>query len=270
MKIKFNILSIMVLLGITISGCDKNEIAPVQELATNKARITVINAVPGSPSMDALVNNVKINGSTISFGNRFPQTEYSLLPSGSLTIKSIINTPTTSPTTPPNIPFGTVTSTNTGNFDANKFYSIFVIGAPGGTTSGLLVEDKLPAGSSGKAFIRFVNAMPDGSGLDFYSGIIPAGSVNPTSPVAIFTNVTTGSAKDFIAIDASATGTPYQFQLKSTGTTTNVGTSVNLTAVEGKVYTYFSVGFNTTYIIPGFTPSRTVTAAPGLTLIVNR
>lgn len=271
MKITHKIWSIIFLMSIVVSACDKNEINPIQEAVSNKARITVVNAVPGSPNIDALVNDVKINGSTIAFISRFPLTEYSLATPGTLTVKTVVNTPATIPTTAPNIAFGTVLSTSASTFEADKNYSIFVLGAPGTTTTGLLVEDKIPVPTTGKAFIRFVNAMPDGTAMDFFSGTIPSGSTIPTTSTAIFSNVAKGTAKDFIAIDAAAVGgTLYQFQLKSTGTNTNVGTSINLTAVEGKVYTYFSRGFNATYTIPGFTPARTVAAAPGLTLIVNR
>ncbi|MBU0695253.1 MAG: DUF4397 domain-containing protein [Bacteroidetes bacterium] len=270
MKITYKIWSIIFSISIIISACDKNEIKPTQEIVTNKTRITVVNALPGSPNLDVLVNDVKINGSTIAFISRFPLTEYSLSSPGSLTVKAVVNTPATIPTTAPNIAYGNVLSTNASTFEADKYYSIFVVGSPGATISGLLIEDKIPVQTAGKAFIRFVNAMPDGTAMDFYSGVIPDGAVNPTSSTAIFSNVAKGTSKDFIAIDATAVGTPYQFQLKSTGTNTNVGSSINLTAVAGKAYTYFSRGFNATYTIPGFTPARTVAAAPGLTLIVNR
>ena len=106
--------------------------------------------------------------------------------------------------------------------------------------------------------------------MDLLSGIIPAGFVNPTTSTAIFSNVVKNTAKDFIAIDALNIGTPYQFQLKDNLTGALIGTPINLTAVSGRVYTFFARGFNTTFTVPGFTPVRTVLAGGGITLMVNK
>lgn len=271
MNIKFKQSIFFIFSIIALAGCDKNEINPLQEPIVGGARITVINAVPGSPNLDAFYGDLKLNGNTIAALARFPSAEYSVLPPATYSIKAVVNTPAIIPTTAPNIAFGTVVSTTSAAMAADKYYSLYIVGPPvASSITSFLVEDKIPQAVSGKAHIRFINAMPDGNNMDLLSGIIPSGSVNPTTSTAIFSNVVKNTARDFIEVEASNIGTPYQFQLRDNVTSTLIGTSSNLTVVSGRVYTYFARGFNTTYTIPGFTPARTVTAGGGISLMINK
>ena len=275
MNIKFKGILFFIFCIISITGCDKNEISPIQETVKSAARITVINAVPGSPGLDAFYGDIKLNGNVIGSLARFPNAEYSVLSPATYSIKAVVNTPTVIPATAPNIAFGTVVSTTSAAIAADKYYSLFIVGPPvASSITSFLVEDKIPQPKAGKAHIRFINAMPDGNNMDLLSGIIPAGSVNPTTSTAIFSNVARNIASDFIEIDAVITGTAYQFQLRNNVTGTSIGLSSNLTVVSGRVYTYFSRGFNTAFIIPGFTPVRTVAAiiptTASLSLMTNK
>lgn len=266
---------------IALVGCDKNEIKPLEEPIINgSARITVINAVPGSPGLDAFYGDLKLNGNVITSFARFPNAEYSVLPPATYSIRAVVNTPPPVvppplvPPLPPNIAFGTVVSTTSAAIAADKYYSLFIVGQPVvGSITSFLVEDKIPQPKADKAHIRFINAMSDGNNMDLLSGIIPVGSVNPTTSTAIFANVARNIASDFIEIDAAITGTSYQFRLNNnTGVT--VGALANLTVVSGRVYTLFARGFNTTYTIPGFIPVRTIAAITpaiaSLSLMTNK
>ena len=271
MNIKFKGLLFSVFCIISLVGCDKNEIKPLQEPVNSIARITVINAVPGSPGLNAFYNDIKLNGNAINALTRFPNAEYSVLPPASYTIKTIVSTPTVIPVIAPLIPFGVLVSTSTANIEVDKYYSLYIVGSPVVTNiSSFLIEDKIPVPVSEKAHVRFINAMPDGNNMDLLSGIIPAGSVNPTTSTPIFSNLVKNTARDFMAIDALNVGIPYQFQLRDNVTGALIGTPINLTVVSGRVYTFFARGFNTTFTVPGFTPARTVLAGGGITLMVNK
>lgn len=270
MNIKLKNTVLFVFSIIALSSCDKNEIEPLQETIAGSARITVINAVPGSPSLDAFYGDLKLNGNTIAALSRFPSTEYSALPSATYSIKAIVNTPPIIPTTAPNIAYGTVVSTTSAAMAADKYYSLFIVGPPEASSiTSFLIEDKLPQPVSGKAHVRFINVMPDGNNMDLLSGTIPDGSVNPTTLTVLFTNVVKNTAKDFIEIEATNVGTPYQFQLRN-NLTSAIIVSGNLTVVSGRVYTIYSRGFNTTYTIPVFTPARTVAAGVGFVIMTNK
>jgi hypothetical protein len=271
MKFKNKIYSIAIFMAvIMLTACDKNEIAPLQLVVSNQAKIAVVNAVPGSPNIDIMSNGAKINGSTLAYAVRFPAIQYSVLMPGNATIKSVVNTPAILPTTAPNIAFGTELSSSTFNFVADKNYVVFVTGSPGATTTGTVIEDVFPAVANLKAHVKFVNAMPDGANMDLLSGIIPAGASAPTTSSALFSNITRNTGTDFVAIDVPLDGATYQFQLKITGGGANAGVTLNLAALPGRLYTVYARGFNTTNTIPGFTPARTVTAAPGISVFSNR
>jgi len=276
MNIKFKGILFFIFCIISLTGCDKNEINPIQEPVNSVARITVINAVPGSPGLDAFYGDLKLNGNAINALTRFPNAEYSVILPATYTIKTVVSTPTVIPAIAPNIPFGTTVSTTTTALEADKYYSLYIVGAPVvSNITSFLLEDKIPITVSGKAHVRFINAMPDGNNMDLLSGEIPAGSVNPTTSTAIFTNLARNTARDFIAIDALNVGTPYQFQLRNNVTGTLIGTPVNLNVVTGRVYTFFARGFNSNFTVPGFTnPTRIVSASGlgggGISLMVNK
>lgn len=270
MNIKLKQTVFFVFCIMALVGCDKNEIKPLQETISGSARITIVNAVPGSPSLDAFYGDLKLNGNPIGALARFPSVEYSVLPPATYSIKAVVNTPIVSPATTPNIPYGTLVSTTSAAIAADKYYSLFIVGVPVATSiTSFLVEDKIPQPISGKAHIRFINVMPDGNNMDLLSGIIPSGSVTPTTSSTIFSNVARNIAKDFIEIEASNDGTPYQFQLRDNVTSAIIVVG-NLTVVSSRVYTIYSRGFNSTYTIPGFTPARTIAASVGFVIMTNR
>lgn len=271
MNFKNRLYSIAILIAVTsLTACDKNEINPLQEVVGNQAKIAILNAIPGSPNIDFMVNGTKFSGNTVAFGTRFPSIQYSVIAPGSVTMKGIVNTPLVLPTTAPNIAFGTELSSNTNNLDAGKNYTLFITGSPGAATSGVVIEDVFPAVASLKAHVKFVNVMPDGSNMDLMSGVVPAGATTPLSSAALFSNIAKNAGTDFVAIDVPADGASYQFQLRVSAGGTLTGSLFTFTALPGRLYTVYARGFNTTYTIPVFTPARTVAAASGLSVLTNR
>ena len=275
MNIKFKGLLFFIFCIISLTGCDKNEIKPLQEPVNSVARITVINAVPGSPGLDAFYGDIKLNGNPIGSLARFPNAEYSVLPPATYSIKAVVNTPTVIPAIAPNIPFGTLVSTTSAAIAADKYYSLFIVGPPvASRITSFLVEDVIPQPKKDKAHVRFINVMPDGNNLNLLSGIIPAGAVNPITVTPIFLNVARNTARDFIEIDATNEGISYVFQARDNVTGTSIGAGIGFTVVSGRVYTLFARGFNTAFTIPGFTPVRTVAAiiptTASLSLMTNK
>jgi len=275
MNIKFKEILFFVFCMVSLTGCDKNEISPIKEPVNSVARITVINAVPGSPGLDVFYGDLKLNGNAIGSLGRFPNTEYSVLPPATYSIKTVVNTPTVIPALAPNIPFGTVISTTSVAIAVDKYYSLFIVGPPvASSITSLLVEDAIPQPKKDKAHVRFINVMPDGNNLNLFSGIIPAGVVSPITTTAIFSNVAKNTARDFIEIDATSEGISYLFQVRDNVTGTAIGAASGLTVVSGRVYTLFARGFNTAFTIPGFTPVRTVAAilptTASLSLMTNK
>lgn len=131
-------------------------------------------------------------------------------------------------------------------FEADKYYSVFVVGN-NNVYKNVLVEDKFDSlsGSSGKAYVRFINAIPDSS---LPAVTIAAGGTNAVNTPAAFTTVS-----DFTAI------TPGDINVTvSNGSTIQANRTF---AVEAKkVYTVLLTG------IPGQTD---VTKAVQIKYITN-
>ena len=136
MNIKFKEIVLFIFSIIALAGCDKNEIKPIQETVKSVARITVINAVPGSPGLNTFYGDLKLNGTAINALTRFPNAEYSILPPASYTIKTVVNTPPPVvpapiiPPLPPTIAFGATVSTITTTLEVDKYYSLYIVGPP--------------------------------------------------------------------------------------------------------------------------------------------
>ena len=113
-------------------------------------------------------------------------------------------------------------------FTADKYYSLFVVGT-NGHYQNIVTNDNFDslAASSGKAFIRYINAIPDSSKPIV---TIAANGNNVVNDNASFTSVS-----EFKTIDAGEVGVTI-----SNGTSINA--SRNLTLEQGKVYTVLLVG----------------------------
>lgn len=117
------------------------------------------------------------------------------------------------------------------SFDTSKYYSLFVAGA-NGTYRNVLVRDNYDSlsGADNKAYVRFVNAIPD-SAKPVVTITTLSGQTVDTDPAAAFTKVSafTGVGSDSIRITASNGGT--------------IQTTRTIKVTAPKVYTILLTGF---------------------------
>ena len=123
-------------------------------------------------------------------------------------------------------------ATATRNFTAEKYYSSFTVGA-NGVYANMVVEDELDtlSASSGDAFVRYVNAIPDSS-----DAIVTIAS----GTIDINANASYPSVSAFHAVNAGDLVIGAKI-----GTTVNANRTI--TIEKGKIYTILLVG------IPGST-----------------
>jgi hypothetical protein len=180
---------------------------------TNLAGVMAFNLAPDGRAVGFVASDRLITGNPIVF-NSYTGAYLGVLP-GSQTVGAVNF-----------IGGGTLTS-ETFNFEADKYYSIFLVGNDPDYDQ-VIVEDKLETlATSSQAFVRYVNAIPDPS--------------NPTVTVAVNgTNVINEAAafktvSEFTAIDPGAVTITV-----SNGGTISATRTINLDAQ--KVYTILLSG----------------------------
>jgi len=113
------------------------------------------------------------------------------------------------------------------NFEATKYYSVFVVGSDNNYEN-IVVEDKLDSVSApGKAFIRYINAIPDAA---VPSVTITANGTTTVNEPAAFKTVSA-----FTAVDAGSVAITV-----SNGTTIDANRSITLE--QNKIYTVLLIG----------------------------
>jgi hypothetical protein len=261
---------LMALMASAFTACKKNEYPIIANNPVSSGTFTrFIYAVPGAPNIDVYLNDTKINGTALAYPATFPNSNYSNTAAGTYTFKSVVNTPTPVPAAAPVIPFGTTLNSTTVNLSGAPYYSIFITGQPTATTvTPLVIEDMLPVPASDKAYIRFVNAMPDGNAVDLTGGLVPSNASVPTTISTYFSNLAPRGAGSFIAVDAIPAGSQYQLTMKQTSSQAVVGKTLSVSLIPGRIYTLWAYGFNTAYTIPNTTTR--VAAGATLGIYVNR
>jgi len=113
-------------------------------------------------------------------------------------------------------------------FTPDKYYSLFVIGA-NGHYQNLVTNDNFDSltATSGKAFVRYINAIPDSSK--------PLVTIAANGNNVVSTNASFASVSDFATIDAGDVAVRV-----NNGST--VDASRNITLEQNKVYTVLLVG----------------------------
>ena len=207
-----NWLKIMLLVmfpALTLTSCDDDD---ADEMAT-PARVMVVHASPNAPTVDVLVDDVKVNTTGLSFPNN---SGYLDVMSGQRNIKVNAAGTTTS-----------VINANV-NLDANQNYTVFAINNLANIEA-LLLPDNLTAPASGKAHVRFVHLSPDAPAVDI---------AVKNGPV-LFSNRGFKSATDFTPVDA----TTYNLEVRLAGTNTVVLDLPGVALQNGKIYTVFARGY---------------------------
>ena len=123
---------------------------------------------------------------------------------------------------------GSAIASTAGTFDAEKYYSTFLIGA-NNVYKNLVVEDKFDtlSASNGMAYVRYINAIPDSSAP---SVTIATGGANVVNENAAYTRVS-----DFAAITPGS----VDITVNNGGT---INATRNITLEEKKAYTVLLIG----------------------------
>lgn len=185
----------------------------VQEAEPANARIAIIHAVPGAPSLDIVVNGNLLAVSPVSYPD---STDYVTLRAGLLDFQLA---PTGSPElgNPVSIPF-----------TEGRTYSLFLLPRSEGIEL-LRLEDNLALPPAGKVRLRFVNASPDATALKL-------GTTADT--VTILTGKELGS----VASTDDFAPTTYTFRLR-VDTTLIPGAALARELRTGKFYTIYAHGY---------------------------
>jgi hypothetical protein len=121
----------------------------------------------------------------------------------------------------------------THNFEANNFYSVFTVGA-NGNYANVIVKDELDstASTSGLAYVRYINAIPDSSS--------PVVTLNTDSAEV------SNSSAAYQSVSAFKGVNPGNLSIKVSNNS-NISATRTITVEKGKVYTILLIG------IPGST-----------------
>lgn len=230
------------LTAITLLACGpENDILRNQAPASG-ARVKVVHTIPDGPAVDLFVNDTKLNGAAVTYGTNFPGSEYAVLTPGSAVVR--VST----------VASGTVAAQTilsaTAPVEADKYYTVAAAGTAAAPAAVVFTDDlSLPDAS--KAYFRVINLVSGGPAVDF--------AIGTSAP--LITNVATGKASDFVAVNPTTSTSPYSLQVRSTGTTTLIGTAIaNATPGVGRKYTI---------LVRGIT-GRTGTQAPTAGLYITR
>ena len=119
-------------------------------------------------------------------------------------------------------------ATASGNFEANKYYSVFAVGS-NGNYSNIIVNDDLDTltSASGNAFVRYINAIPDSSK--------PMVTVSSNGTSAVSSNAPYATISDFTGV------TPGDYTV-GVNNETNISATRTITLEKDKVYTVLLTG----------------------------
>jgi hypothetical protein len=114
------------------------------------------------------------------------------------------------------------------NFEVNKYYSVFTVGAAG-SYSNVITHDNFDSlsSSSGKAYVRYINAIPDSS--------------KPTVTIAAGGNNVINTPASFAAVSDFAAVDPGQVTVTVKNSAT-IDANRSIELQQGKVYTVLLIG----------------------------
>jgi hypothetical protein len=163
--------------GILFTACNKSS---VEENDTNVAGLMAFNLAADAPSVGFSLSASNLTLNPLAF-NSYTGTYKLVYPGGrSLEAYSFISG-------------NTLASTSSFMFEPQKYYSAFLVGTAG-SYENVIVNDRLDTLSgTGKAFIRYINAIPDASAPTV---TIASNGTNVVNDNAPFKNVS-----EFVAVD---------------------------------------------------------------------
>ena len=203
-------LSGVIALATLFSSCKKDDVG----VQTPVAGLMAFNLVPDQPGVHVTLSGNLIPGSPLAYTS-FTGT-YINVYAGNRTIESY-NAATSASLD--SVPF---------TFEKDKYYSLFVVGA-NGNYKNIVSEDNFDSltASSGKAYIRYVNAIPDSSGARVTATSNGANVINNSASY--------GHVSDFVAV------TPGQVSINVTNEG-SVQANRTITVDQQKAYTVLLMG----------------------------
>ena len=207
----------LIAVSLLFAACKKND----DGVQVPVAALMSFNLVADQPGVDiALSGNLLPGGSLpyTSYSGRY----YNIIP-GNRTIQSYVAQNNQS------------LDSNSYTFEADKYYSLFVVGANNHYKNVVSIDDydSLTA-SSGKAYVRYVNAVPDSS--------MPKVTITANGSAVINTNAGFAQVSSFVPV------TPGQVTVDLTNEG-NINATRTISLQEKKAYTVLLMG------MPGATDS---------------
>ena len=210
---------VLYLLAFTVfifSACKKDN----PNFNNTQSGLMAFNLIPDEASIGFAVSNNNLINSPLSYSNYTGN--YLSISSGQRDIQSF------------EASTDSVLATASYNFEPKKYYSIFAVGA-NGMYKNIIVNDNFDSLSttSGNAFVRYINAIPDSSG----AGVtITANGTDVVNQPASF-----GTVSDFKEI------APGDISVKVNNSELAIAADRTITIEKNKVYTILLMG------LPGVT-----------------
>lgn len=246
MKLK-NISILFFCIAFVLVACKKNKLDEVSVLQesdqVNNANVKFIHTFSSltpalttgaGPNVFMYQNGKKINGSTsgsssLVYGGVFPlTTSYGLIPIGSVYFEAVLAR--VSGSTPAPLPGDTVFKATTG-LASGKYYSLFLTDTVP-TPSIKVVEDDMSIPDTNSYKIRFGNFIANPN--DTYS------VWSRREGKLIVDNISYKTVSNFITLKVPST--IDTFDLRKTGTTTNISSINSFSPVQHRIYTLFGRG----------------------------
>lgn len=212
-KGRAGIIGMVCLLAVLFSSCLKSHDDDV--INQPAGLVSVINASPGSQSVDFYFNQNLVNTYPINYGNGI---DYFRAYTGKRT--ATFNLAGTAQ----NVKSDTLT------VQADKLYSIFLANVPG-TPELVVLKDSIARPAAGMATIRFVNLGPDAPAADL---AIKGGAV-------LASNKSYKGFSGFVPVQGNST---YTLEIRQTGTSTVLASLTGVTLNSGSVYTVWLQGLS--------------------------
>lgn len=215
--------SLLVVAGIGLSigllACGNEHNFVISQVPATGTRVKILHAIPDGPAVDVYVNNTKVNGTALAFYTGYPDREYLALTPGAAALK--VSTPASG-----TVAEQTVLTAN-ATFDADKYYTVAAAGTAAAPVA-VVFNDDLSIPDAGKAYLRVINLVSNGPGVDLAIG----------TAAPLVSNVGYKSASDFVAVAPANSSAPLTLQVRSAGTATLLGATItNFTAFAGRKYT---------------------------------
>ena len=241
MKRLMRFMVLAVLPAAMLVSCDDDDDDVIVQKDT--ANVMVVHAAPDAPGVDLLIDDAKVNSSTLNYlGN----TAYFKVEAGNRGLK--VNSA------------GTATTVLNGNYNfiKDKNYTIF---AKGTTIQDdpaelglLIVEDDLTAPASGNAKVRFVHLSPDAPAVDIVN------VTDAANQIVLFDAQSFEDVSSFASVPAGT----YNLEVRADdgGAVIPIEGLTGLQLTAGKIYTVIARGF--------VTPPQGNTNTLGVQIIENK